>query len=512
MLTLAEMKSFVREAGKLVARERDLAAFEIYCASAEHRVARLNYTSDIPSRGVEEFKALNADGFALRIVTQRDAHEIGYASCAGDLSLEAVRDALARARRSLVIDPHFPGLPQPLAIKPAGDARRAANDLTRASDGALAAAAWKIVAGAIQEFSSHTPLELPHPGFIVGGDISIMRDRMAIGGSNFRGVMADEGAHFVSSVTTLIEALDAKGTATAVGGSRAEMRAAAERLGRDAVARAIALRHGERPPAGTYRVVFGPQPVAELLNYMVMPSLTTGAFQAASSGYHGRYGTLAMDPRLSLADDPEAKSGPVRRRITCEGLPAKRTELVHRGKIVGLLSNYYDTHRLLADEHRDEKIGTAGAGMKLAFPPHSAYRLGEGPTRRFDAHPGVTGTNVIMQARDGLDETKLIKAVGNGIYIGRVWYTYPINGQRAGDFTCTVSGDSYVIRDGKLAAPLAPNALRVNANIAQVFAQPIAVGKRARPAVVWGASEAYFAPSIAAEGIALAAVAGASSE
>ena len=114
----------------------------------------------------------------------------------------------------------------------------------------------------------------------------------------------------------------------------------------------------------------------------------------------------------------------------------------------------------------------------------------------------------MMKTKGGVDEKQLIAEVGDGIYIGRVWYTYPINGQRAGDFTCTVSGDSYVIRNGKLAAPLAPNALRVNANIAQVFAQPIGIGKRALPAVVWGAPEAYFAPSIAVGGISLAAVAG----
>jgi len=507
MLTLAQMKGFVRAATGLIARERDLAAFEVYCASAEHRVARINYTSDIPSRGVEEFKALNADGFALRIVTQRDPRETGYAACAGDLSLEAIRDALARARRVAIIDPHFPGLPRRAenSARPGSDG--VASDLTRANDGVLAAVAWKIVAGAIETFASRAPIKLLQPGLIVGGDVSIVRDRVAIGSSNFTGLQTDEGSHFVSSITTLIEALEAKGTATAVGASRTAMRQAADRLGREAIIRALALRHGDRPPAGTYRVVFGPQPVAELLNYMVMPSLTTGAFQAASSAYQGRFGAQVMDPRLSIFDDPRAKSGPVRRRITCEGLPAIRTDLVRDGRIVGLLSNYYDAHRLLTDEHREEKLGASTAS--LDFPPHSAYRLGEGPARRFDAHPGVTGTNVIMRTREGVDEKRLIAAVGDGIYIGRVWYTYPINGQRAGDFTCTISGDSYVIREGKLAAPLAPNALRVNANIAQVFAQPIAIGSRAQPAVVWGAPEAYFVPSIAAGKIPLAAVIGA---
>ena len=69
-----------------------------------------------------------------------------------------------------------------------------------------------------------------------------------------------------------------------------------------------------------------------------------------------------------------------------------------------------------------------------------------------------------------------MRTVGDGIYVGRIWYTYPINGQRAGDFTCTVTGDSYVIRDGKIAEPIAPNCLRINANIAQVFEHPLAIG------------------------------------
>src|ERR1700730_13104503 len=110
MRALSEMKEFVREATRLLGRDGDLAAFEVYCASSEHQVARLNYTSDIPSRGVEEFKSLNADGFALRIVMRSDPHETGSASEAGDLSLDAVRAAIRRARAATVSDPHFPGL------------------------------------------------------------------------------------------------------------------------------------------------------------------------------------------------------------------------------------------------------------------------------------------------------------------------------------------------------------------------------------------------------------------
>jgi PmbA protein len=373
-------------------------------------------------------------------------------------------------------------------------------------DKALAAAAWETIAGAIVEFEHQAPLRLAHPGLVLGGDISLIRDRIAISNSAFKEIRADESAHFVSSMTVLIEGFDAKGTATAVGGSRAELQEAGISLGRDAVKRALELRHGERPDAGQYRIVLGPQPVAEILNYVVMPSLTTRAFQAASSAYQSRFGAKVMDSRMSLIDDPDTQESPLSRRITCEGLPSGKTELIRSGQLVGLLSTFYDSHRLMSDEHRDEKLGPASVESKQEFPAVSAYRLGEGAARRFDAHSGANATNVILSTRNGVDQAELLSAIGDGIYIGRVWYTYPINGQRAGDVTCTISGDSYVVRDGKLAAPLAPNCLRVNANIAQLFAKPLAISRKPEAAIVWGAPELYFVPAIAVKDISLAAI------
>jgi PmbA protein len=544
MRSRSDLKNFVREAAALVARERDLSAFEIYASASEDRVARINYTSDIPSRGVEEFKSLNAEGFALRIVLKRDAHETGTAAIAGDLGLEAVRDALKRARNATVVDPHFNGLPSEPLKMPAGGAA-SASDLMRAHDGLLAAAAWQVIGGAMRTFQVKGRLGLRvsaatladseskaersrtrvrtasqarpmaanggNPGLIVGGDFSVIRDRIALTNSNYRDIRADENARFVASITVLAEALEAKGTASAIGGSIDEMARAGARLGREAVMKALALQHGERPPPGKYRIVLGAQPLAEIVNYMVLPSLTAGAFHASNSAYHGRFGTRVMDERLSLSDDPLAANGPVRRRITCEGLPTAKTELIRAGKLVGLLANFYDAGRLLNDPHRGEKLGAGGDSMK-ALAVRSGYRLGDGSARRFDSHPGASGTNVTMRTREGVADEELIKLAGDGIYVGRVWYTYPINGQRNGDFTCTISGDSYMIRGGKLANPLAPNCLRINANIAEVFTQPLAVGRRMQAASVWGSPEAYFMPAIAADGITLAAIGAADSD
>ena len=192
-------------------------------------------------------------------------------------------------------------------------------------------------------------------------------------------------------MTALVESLDAKGTASALGATLGGMRAASERAGRDAVARALALGGGERPPGGTYRVVFGPQPIAEILNYMV---IAIAHHRRVSRRQHrlitDASASQVMDARLSLLDDPAAARGAIRRRLTCEGLPARRTTMIRDGRLVGLLSNFYDSHRLATDEHRAEKLGPLCA-EQAGFPPNSGYRLGESAVRRFDAHPGSCG-------------------------------------------------------------------------------------------------------------------------
>jgi len=503
MTRASELKSFAREAAAIAARGKDVAAFEIYCASGDNRIARLNYTSDIPCRGIEELKSHRADGFQIRIVSKRNAHEVGTAYEAGDFSTDAVRAVLARAHRAMIIDPHFAGFPNQPRKMPASNAER--SDLARASDANLVEAAWSILRGAIGTFAKGAISKSVHPGFVVGGDVSIYRDRIALTNSNFADIRTDESAHFSSSVTALIESLDAKGTASAVGRSSADMRRVATRLGRDATLRALAMHHGLRPAPGDYRVVFGPQPVAEIVNYMILGSLTTGAFHAASSAYHGKFATEVIDARLSLADDPRMRSGSVVRAITCEGIPAGRVEMIRDGKLVGLMSNFYDSHRLATDDERAEKLGIAGDAAPM-FPPLSGYRLGEGGGRRFDQSPGSSGTNIVMKAREGIEDDAVIRKVGDGLYVGRVWYTYPINGQRAGDFTCTVSGDSYVIRNGKLAEPIAPNALRINSNIENVFRGIIAAGKRSHSAIVWGSPESFHVPALACESISVASV------
>jgi len=493
MLKAAEISRFMTAASAMLAQQRDLAAFEIYCTSSEQIVARLNHTGEIPSRGVEEVKSLTADGFAVRVVTRRDQHETGSAFIAGDLSMEGVKRALRQALSSTVIDPAFPGLPVRSAAL--GPKTSGPGDLLKAPHLAVARAAWRTLEGALGEFTRRVPRELHNPGLIIGGDFTLTRERIAVGGSGLPEISLDSDAYFTAAITVIVEALQAKATASAMGRSGTELQRCASGLGPDAIRRALDSRQSVRPPSGNYRVVLGPQPLAEILSYLVIPSLTAGAFYRADSAYYGRFGQQVMNNSLSLIDDSGLSRGAIGRRVTCEGLPAGRTMLIRDGKLLGLLSNFYDSHRLAGDKALAAKLGDS-APPRPSFPPRSGYRAGEGGGRRFDSAPHTSATNIVMKARGGRGGAELLKTVRNGIYVGRVWYTYPINGQRAGDFTCTVSGDSYLIEHGRLSTPITPNSLRINAHIDDVFAATSAAGNRLAPAFVWGQPESFYLPAL----------------
>ena len=72
--------------------------------------------------------------------------------------------------------------------------------------------------------------------------------------------------------------------------------------------------------------------------------------------------------------------------------------------------------------------------------------------------------------------------------------------------TGTVVGDSYVIREGKLAEPIKPNTLRINENIRNVLNGVIGVSKEGKPTLVWAADEIVYAPEVAVEKVRLDAI------
>jgi predicted Zn-dependent protease len=69
-----------------------------------------------------------------------------------------------------------------------------------------------------------------------------------------------------------------------------------------------------------------------------------------------------------------------------------------------------------------------------------------------------------------------------------------------------VVGDSFLIKDGRLVAPIRANAIRINDNIQRVLRGIIGITSDRRETTVWAADEVIHAPEIAAEGLRVDAI------
>jgi predicted Zn-dependent protease len=373
-------------------------------------------------------------------------------------------------------------------------------------DTSLVEVGWRVIHGGLRTFLASSRLAelagseagLRALGLILGGDVSVLQERVAIVSSRLPEVQTDESTLITAFVTAMVEARDAKGSGWSTG---TRLDHFTDEAGVEAAQNAIAAMDGRRVPSGEYTVIFGQQPVADLVNNLIAPSCTAGAFYASSTPFLGRLGQRVAVAALSIYDDGALPGLMGAKGLTCEGLPTGRTDLIRDGVLVGCLSNWYETQRLLGDPALQAKLGAIGAAAGAALVPRNGFRFAEGGGRQFDTPPGVAASNVVVEGRPAVAREELIRDVRDGLYIGRIWYTYPINGLRAGDFTCTVVGDSYIIRDGRVAGPLRPNTVRINDNIGRLLNEITGITKDAKGTIVWAADEVVYAPEIAVRGV-----------
>jgi predicted Zn-dependent protease len=513
MRGVAELASAALAAFELARARPDVLEVEVFVAANAALLTRLNYTSHIPCNGVEEPKSVESFGLGIQAVfAGGSARLIGFGSEPSDLSRAGAERALAKARRAAVADPEFVSLPHP------SRERRALADyhdpaLMAITDAQLVEAGWTILNGALRTFLASSRLaelaggddeRLRRLGLILGGDVTILQERIAIVSTHLPQVQTDESALITAFVTAMVEAAEAKGSGWSTATRLAEF---TDEAGGQAAQAAIDAIGGERVPSGRYTVVFGRQPVADLLNNVVIPACHASAFYSSSTPFLGRLGQVVASPRLSIYDDGASPDLMGSKGVTCEGLPTGRTDLVRHGVLAGCLANWYEAQRLLRDRALADKLGATGAAAAAALAARNGFRFGAGGGRQFDSQPGVAASNVVVEGSEPISREALLQQVGDGLYIGRIWYTYPINGLRAGDFTCTVVADSYIVRDGRIAAPLKPNTVRINDNVATFLNNVIGVTKDAKGTIVWAADEVVYAPEIAVSGVRVDAIA-----
>ncbi len=509
----SDLARAVRDGLALVEAQPGVREAEVFAADNRHLLSRLNYTSHIPCNGVEEPKSAEMHGLGIQVAF--DSPEgvlIGFGSEPSDLSADGVRRAFDKARQGAVRDPEFRSLPRP------DGRRRELSDyhdpaLLAIADSQLVEAGWKVLEGGLRSFLASSRLadlaateaELRALGLILGGDVTILQETMAIASTHMPEPQTDVSTLMMGFVTAMVEAREAKGSGWS---TATRLDHFTDEAGVDAAQRAVEAIGGERVPSGDYSVVFGRQPVADLVNNLVVPSCQVGSFYSSSTPFLGMLGKSVASPRLSIYDHGAMPGFMGSKGITCEGLPTGRTDLIRDGVLVGALTNWYEAQRLLHDPALKDKLGVEAAAAAPALVARNGFRYAGGGGRAFDAQPDTAASNVVVEGSDPVSLDELIRTVRDGLYIGRIWYTYPINGLRAGDFTCTVVGDSFIIRDGRIAAPLKANTVRINDNITRLLASIAGITKDVRGTIVWAADEVVYTPELAVTGVHVDAIAG----
>ena len=503
MLSLTALRTATREALAYVRAQSDVAEVEAFASANGNLTVRLNYTSHIPSNGVEEPKSVESFGLGMRVAFHSpDGVKTGFGSEPTDLSLEGVRRALDKARAGAVLDTEFVSLPRPVGQQKAPSGEPPDPAIMRLSGPGMLKTGWRMVEQALEVFQSSedlinlagSPDRVADLGLVLGGDVVLLQERMAIASTHMPRVQTDESTMVLSFATAMVEEHLAKGSGWSVGSKLSDFTGSSAA---EAARNAVGSLDGRRVPSGAYRVVLGPQPLAEILEWVLLPGLQLDMFHAEGSPFMGRFGQQVASEMLNVFDDGAAHGLAGSKSITDEGLATGRTDLIKGGVLSGLLSDYYGYRRILTDPKGKAKLGVEPSSVAQAIGPRNGFRPGNGGGRDFASPPTTTPTNLIVQGGDRTSHRDLLRLVGDGIYIGRIWYTYPVNGITAGDFSGTIIGDSYIIEDGRLTAPLRPNSLRMNGNVLRVINNILGIGSDRRGTVRWSSDQVTWAPEVA---------------
>ncbi|GAB60978.1 MAG: TldD/PmbA family protein [Candidatus Jettenia sp.] len=485
MITIEELRTCIRNGMDFVKKQKDVIDAEIFASWNEHITVRLNYTSDIPCNGVHEPKSTQMNGISLWVVFRAGKGiKVGFGSVSNTISQKGIREAFRKARKNRIYDPDFKSLPIP-AGKPTLENYHdpAAMEM---SDETIVDLGWKGLKGALTEFNKgHF-----NKSIIVGGDITIIKERVAI--ANTHGIDDfDESTILTTNITSMIEKERVKGTGWTTSAHMPSFNP--EEAGKESAESAIKTIGGERISSGTYNVIFGRQPLTDLFTNIIIPALSLSTVNVSDTPFLKKLGQRVTSDLLNVYDDGTIKGAAGSKRISCEGIPTGRTNLIYNGFLVGFLANNY----------LSQKLGN----VFTSFIPRNGFRYYKGG-RSHAIQPRICPTNIVIEGKDEIDRQSLFSKIHNGVYIGRIWYTYPINGLAAGDFTSTIIADSYLVEKGKIVKPLQPNTVRINSNIKDILNNIIALSKDKKQTIVWGGEEIVLAPEMAVQGVKLDNISG----
>lgn len=509
MIDLKILKKISREGLEELKKEKGLIEGLVYVSATDRLIGRIVYMTHLPCSGLEEPKSTSDFGVTVEMWFEKNGKKLlGIGHEANDLSNDGIKRAIEKAKRDAVRDSDFSGflkadefegeMWEEQVDKNTDDAHKIFFMSDQEESELIVKLSWEAIEGAvdvISEFAKEKKKDLGDLSFILNGDNFVIKERMAL--STTTGISdSDESAVVISFLTAMLEKDNSKGSAW--GASSLSDRYSAYEFGKRAALSAINGRGGDRIPTGKYKVVFGHQAVGELFGSLYIPHMNLGMVDMGASLFNGKYNQKVASELLTIYDDATLPNAAGSRRITCEGFPTGKTVLIDNGRLVGYLSDSRTRNKILNRRERGRAVlGVDPHEIRQAISPRNGFRFSGIGGRTASASIGIHGTNLVIDSKKAVEPGELLKRVDNGIFIGRLWYTYPIGGYSSGIITGTAIAECYKIKNGKLDEPIMPNTLRLEDNIGEMAKNIIGIANNKMPTVLWMADELTYAPWVA---------------
>jgi PmbA protein len=196
--------------------------------------------------------------------------------------------------------------------------------------------------------------------------------------------------------------------------------------------RASAKVTGEEPielAPGEYPVVFEPDAVGELLDFLGALAFNGLAHAEGRGALSGRLGERIAAPSINLSDSPRFPRT-LPRAFDAEGVPKAPLPLVQDGV----------AHAVVHDTRSAARAGDGAVSTGHALAPGGAAW-------------GPAPTNLVLIGGGAADEAELMAPIECGLYVTRLWYVNPVH-EKSTLLTGTTRDGTFLIEDGRLARPV----------------------------------------------------------
>ncbi|WP_100182348.1 TldD/PmbA family protein [Candidatus Nitrosotenuis aquarius] len=313
----------------------------------------------------------------------------------------------------------------------------------------------------------------------ISGSLNIVCDDFEI--ANTSGLHKSEKSTYISGLINADSEIGTPVSGIGQANSRVLDLFDAAKIGEDASQMCVSSINPDTIQNKTASIILEPQAVGELLYFVLGPNFNLKTFSEGRSCFSEIGAKITVDD-FSLVDDPHAPNSLGAKSFDDEGVPTNPRHYIRDGAFEGTFS---DTYNAL-------KENTISTG--------NACRFGVPLGRSTDPIPVSAPHNLsIIPGSQTRDE--IIQNTQDGIVVGRLWYTYPINPIK-GDFSCTARSGIFQIKNGQI-KPI--KSVRIIHNLPILLQNISAIGNNSKVVLPW-AGLPVTCPTIKCDGIPVSSI------